>query len=196
MLALTPVQQAVVDHVDRLTRERIAPRAAEYDQAAANPVESWRELWREGFLGMVIPTTHGGLDLDMPTYIASLRTIARGCANTAMTVHMHSTVLRFIDALATDGQKRRYFGEVIRHGKLFGSWGSEPAVSLSRTLLVETVIRPDGDGWVVEGVKHFCTMANGASYYMVWCALDGGADMAKSLLQVLVPADAAPARLL
>jgi alkylation response protein AidB-like acyl-CoA dehydrogenase len=34
-------------------------------------------------------------------------------------------------------------------------------------------------------------MAQGASYYMVWCALDGGADMAKCVLQALVPADAA-----
>jgi alkylation response protein AidB-like acyl-CoA dehydrogenase len=33
-------------------------------------------------------------------------------------------------------------------------------------------------------------MALGASYYMVWCALDGGTDMAKSLQLALVPADA------
>ena len=107
-----------------------------------------------------------------------------------MTVHMHSTVMRFIDALGTAAQKRRYFGEVVRDGKLFGSWGSEPAVSLSRTFLMETAVRQDGDAYVVDGVKHFCTMALGASHYMVWCALDGGTDMGKALLLVLVPADA------
>ena len=126
----------------------------------------------------------------MATYIAVIRTIAQGCASTAMTVHMHSTVMRFIDALATDAQKRRYFREVVEHGRLFGSWGSEPAVSLSRALLMETVVTQDGSDYVVNGVKHFCTMALGASQYMVWCALDGGTDMGKSLLQVLVPADA------
>ena len=42
---------------------------------------------------------------------------------------------------------------------------------------------------MIDGVKHFCTMALGASYYMVWCALDGGTDMGKALLQALVPAD-------
>jgi hypothetical protein len=119
--------------VDRLTRERIAPRAAEYDQAGQNPVESWRDLGREGFLAAAIPTASGGL---------------------------------------------------------FGSWGSEPAVSLSRTFLMETAIREDGDGYVVDGVKYFCTMALGASHYMVWCALDGGTDMSKSLLLALVPAGA------
>jgi len=190
MAAFAPAQQALVDRVDQVTRERIAPRAAHYDQIGKNPVESWRDLWREGILGSAIPRAHGGLGLDMATYVAVIRAIARGCASTAMTVHMHSTVMRFIDALATPEQKRRYFAEVVEHGRLFGSWGSEPAVSLSRSFLMETVVRQDADGYVVDGVKHFCTMALGASRYMVWCALEGGTDMGKALLQVLVPADA------
>lgn len=183
-------QKAILARVDQLTREQIAPRAAEYDAAGANPIDSWRVLGRDGFLASCIPPAYGGLGLDMPTYIGVIRTIARGCANTAMTVHMHSTVMRFIDALGTEAQKRRYFAEVVEHGRLFGSWGSEPAVSLSRTFLMETVVRQDGDDYVVDGVKHFCTMALGASRYMVWCALEGGTDMGKALLQVLVPADA------
>src|SRR5260370_5424758 len=126
----------------------------------------------------------------MAGYLGGIRTIARGCANTAMTVHMHSTVMRFMDALGPDAQKRRSFAEVVEHGRLFGSWGSEPAVSLSRSFLMETVVRQDRDAYVVDGVKHFCTMALGASHYMVWCALEGGTDMGKALLQVLVPADA------
>ena len=186
----TGAQEAILDRVARITREQIAPRAAEYDAAGANPIDSWRVLGRDGFLGSCIPPAHGGLGLDMPTYIGMIRTIARGCANTAMTVHMHSTVMRFIDALGRDPLKRRYFDEVVKHGKLFGSWGSEPAVSLSRTFLMETVVRQDGDAYVVDGVKHFCTMALGASHYMVWCALEGGTDMGKALLLVLVPADA------
>ena len=180
----------VVERAARITRQRIAPRAAQYDEQGVNPVDSWRDLWDEGFLAAAVPTVHGGMGLDMPTYVGVIRTIAQGCANTAMTVHMHSTVMRFIDSVGTAAQKRRYFDEVVRHGKLFGSWGSEPAVSLSRTLFMETVIRQGGAGYVVDGVKHFCTMALGASYYMVWCALDGGTDMAKSLQLALVPADA------
>jgi alkylation response protein AidB-like acyl-CoA dehydrogenase len=179
----------IVERAERITRERLAPRAARYDEQGINPVESWRDLWAEGFLAATIPQAYGGLELDMPTYIAVIRCIAQGCANTAMTMHMHSTVMRFIDALGTPAQKRRYFREVVAHGKLFGSWGSEPAVSLSRTFLVETALRADGDEWVIDGLKHFCTMALGASYYMVWGAIDGEADMGKALIQAVVPAD-------
>jgi alkylation response protein AidB-like acyl-CoA dehydrogenase len=127
----------------------------------------------------------------MPTYVEVIRALAQGCASTAMTLHMHSTVMRFIGALGTPEQQRRYFGEVVDSGRMFGSWGSEPAVSLSRTFLMETAIRADGDGFVVDGAKYFCTMALGASFYMVWCALDGEADMGKALCLALVPADAA-----
>ena len=180
----------IVETAARLSRETLAPRAAWYDRDGVNPVESWRDLHREGLLAIGIPAAYGGLDLPMATYVAVIRTLARGCANTAMTLHMHSTVMRFIAALGTEAQKRRYFAEVAEHGRLFGSWGSEPAVSLSRTLLMETAIREAGDGFVVDGVKHFCTMALGASQYMVWCALDGEADMGKALVLALVPADA------
>jgi alkylation response protein AidB-like acyl-CoA dehydrogenase len=190
MAPLNADQGRVVERVQQLTRERIAPRAADYDLVGQNPVESWRDLWAEGYLASAIPRSHGGLGLDMPTYIGVIRTLAQGCANTAMTLHMHSTVMRFIDVLGTEAQKQRYFPEVVRFGKLFGSWGSEPAVSLSRTFLMETAIRRDGEGWVIDGMKHFCTMALGASYYMVWCALDGEADMGKAVLQALVPAEA------
>jgi alkylation response protein AidB-like acyl-CoA dehydrogenase len=184
------MRQDVLQRAARLSREKLAPRAADYDRAAVNPVESWRDLHAEGLLATTVPVVHGGLGLDMPTYVAVIRTLAQGCANTAMTVHMHSTVMRFIDALGTEAQKRRYFPEVVRGGKLFGSWGSEPAVSLSRTFLMETIVRDEPDAWVVDGIKYFCTMALGAAHYMVWCALDGGTDMTKSLLPVLVPAEA------
>jgi len=184
------VNTAIVATAARLAREKLAPRAAEYDRDAKNPLDSWRDLWRDGLLGAAIPRAYGGLGLDMPTYVAVIRELAGGCASTAMTVHMHSTVTRFIDALATDAQKRRFYAEVVEHGRLFGSWGSEPAVSLSRTFHMETAIRADGDGFVIDGVKHFCTMALGASYYMVWCAIDGETDMGKALMQAVVPADA------
>jgi len=185
------VSARIVETAARLARERLAPRAAHYDREATNPLESWRDLHAEHLLAAAVPAAHGGLDLDMPTYVEVIRALAQGCASTAMTLHMHSTVMRFIEALGTPAQQRRYFGEVVGPGRLFGSWGSEPAVSLSRTFLMETAIRADGDGFVVDGVKHFCTMALGASFYMVWCALDGEADMGKALCLALVPADAA-----
>jgi alkylation response protein AidB-like acyl-CoA dehydrogenase len=185
----TTAQQDVLARLATLTREKIAPRAAHYDAIASHPLDSWRDLWGEGFLAMAIPQQYGGLGLDMLTYIGAIETLAQGCANTAMTVHMHSTVHRFIAALGTPAQQTRYFAETVEQARMFGSWGSEPSVSLSRTFLMETTIRPVAGGYRLDGTKHFCTMQGGASYYMVWGALDGMSDMGKALLQALVPAD-------
>src|SRR5438093_932369 len=88
-----------------------------YDREGRNPVESWADLHREGYLACAVPVAHGGMGLDMATYVAVIRGIARGCASTAMTLHMHSTVMRFIDALGTDEQKRRYYPEVVERGR-------------------------------------------------------------------------------
>jgi alkylation response protein AidB-like acyl-CoA dehydrogenase len=149
----------IVETAARLAREKLAPRAARYDRDAANPVDSWRDLHADGILAAAIPVAHGGLGLDMTAYVDVIRTLAQGCASTAMTLHMHSTVMRFIDALGTEAQKRRWFAEVVGGGKLFGSWGSEPAVSLSRTLLMETAIRADGG--VVRGGRRQALLHDG-----------------------------------
>ena len=78
---------------------------------------------------------------------------------------------------------------MLREGKLFGSWASEPQVSLTRTFLVDTSIKPAPGGYVINGLKHFCTMAGAAGYYLVWCYLEGQPDMSHALLQAIVLAD-------
>jgi alkylation response protein AidB-like acyl-CoA dehydrogenase len=108
--------------------------AAHDDAIAANPVASWRDLWAEGFLAMAICQEHGGLGLDMSAYIGGIETLAKGCANTTMTMHTHSTIMHwFIAALRKFAHQTRYFVNTVHRGKMFGSWSSEPSVSLSRT---------------------------------------------------------------
>jgi hypothetical protein len=41
---LTAARHALADRLDRPTREKIAPRAADYGARGGNPVESGREL--------------------------------------------------------------------------------------------------------------------------------------------------------
>lgn len=96
---------------------------------------------------MCIPEDHGGMGLDTPSWIRVLEEVAKGCTATAMTLHMDSTVQRFIVALGTPEQKSRYFPEVVEREKLFGSWGSEPGVSLGRALLMETTTTPMENGF-------------------------------------------------
>ena len=181
-------QALVVNTAKELTRERLGPRASLYDSQAAHPTENWSDLWEAGLLAIGVPKRYGGTELDPLTYVMVLEEIAKGCTNTSMTLHMHSTVQRFIAPLATPEQKDRLYPEVVDRGKLFGSWGSEPAASLSRNFFVETSIEEADGGYVINGAKHFCTMAEAASYYMTWCVLNGSEDMSAGLMLALVPA--------
>ena len=124
--SLTKAQQNIVAKASVVAKEFLEPRAAYYDEVASHPIDSWKDLWRQGFLSISVPREHGGQELDMLTYIMVVERLAQGCTNSAMTLHMHSTVQRYIDALASLNQKARYYSEVVEEGLLFGSWGSEP----------------------------------------------------------------------
>ena len=161
------VDSQVVELAARVAEECLWPRAASYDESGSYPVESWADLWQHGLLAAAAPEAYGGLGLDMPTYTAVIERLAYGCTNTAMTVHMHSVVMRFIEALATPGQKERFYAEVVDEGKLFASWGSEPGKRGGSRAARGTIVAPVDDGYVINGVKHFCSMAGVAHRNMV-----------------------------
>ena len=186
----TSVDSQVIDLAARVAEECLWPRASSYDESGSYPAESWADVWRRGLLAAAAPEAYGGLGLDMPTYSAVVESLAYGCTNTAMTVHMHSVVLRFIDALATAEQKRRYYAEVVDQGKLFASWGSEPGRRGGSRAARGTTVAPVDGGYVIDGVKHFCSMAGAAHRNMVHCDMEGTGD-GDGFQLVLVPGGAA-----
>ena len=184
-----PPNMEVVNRAREVTQQSIAPRAAKYDADILSPRESWNDLWQAGLLGMTIPEKYGGLEVDSLTYVMALEEIAQGCTNSAMTLHMHNTVQRFISHLCTPEQQARFYPEVVEHGKLFGSWAAERGTSFTRHPFVTVGIYRDGEGYRISGQKTFCTMAGAASYYMVWCTAEGSEDISHSMTLAVVPAD-------
>jgi len=183
-------QQQLVDTAERVARECLAPRAAEVDATSTHPKESWRDVWQNSLLTIGVPKDHGGHGLDMLTYAMVIEKLAGGCTNTGMTVHMHSTVMRFIDALGTGKQKADLYPEIVDEGKLFGSWGSEPETRGGSAFRF-TTITPEGEGYVINGVKNFCTMSGGAHRYMIHCNAQNTDDPVDSQQLALIPHDVA-----
>ena len=91
-------QRDIVYRAGKVARECLEPRAYEVDQKADHPRASWADVWKHGLLGMTIPQEYGGLGLDPLTYVLVIEQLPGGCTNTAMTVHMHSVDMRYIDA--------------------------------------------------------------------------------------------------
>ncbi len=184
---LAPEQSALVEAVAALARERFAARAPRYDAQSSFPYENYADLRQAGLLGLVVPRAYGGLGADPLAYALCLLEIAKGCPATALTFNMHCTVLTFVDALGTESQKQRYFGEVVQQGKLVASITSEPESSFRDKLALQTVFHPVPGGYQVRGLKHFCSLGDAADYYFISGLLAGTSSAREGIVSALLP---------
>ena len=170
-----PADNGLANFDEALTRvceEVVKPNAADVDQAARHPVESWRALWEIGALRLCVPKEHGGFGAAMPAYISTILKLARYCAATAMTVHMHSSACAIIAERGDQAQQAAAYPHVLDRLGLFGAWTSEPTSSANVKPHHETIATRDGSEFVITGQKYFCTMAGFAEVALVGCGVD------------------------
>jgi hypothetical protein len=101
---------------------------------------------------------------------------------------MHSAVVDFMLQIASPEQQEHYFRAVVEDGAIFSSITSEPGSSFRDQLAIRTSIKKDGDGYRLDGRKHFCSLSTGATHYFTWSYLDGARNIQEGLLNVMVPA--------
>lgn len=170
-LALS-AEQARVQAVSReLAREAFAARAGHYDQLAQVPVDNIADLRSHGLLGLVIGRdvggAGGGIQGDDPlAYLLALEQIAQVCLATSHCLQVHSHAAHYIDQTATREQRQRILGDVIDNGALMTTLGSEPGRT-ARGARNQTTAQPLGDGWQLDGVKNYATLASASKYLLV-----------------------------
>jgi alkylation response protein AidB-like acyl-CoA dehydrogenase len=79
----------------------IAENADAVDRSGRFPAEGIRALGEAGFLGLCIPTSHGGLGEGPRTFVTVTEAIARACASTAMVFVMHNAAAQVVVASTT-----------------------------------------------------------------------------------------------
>ena len=186
---LSPENQKWVDLAEELSREKFAARAQAIDEEARFPTENYKDLADSGLLALSVPKEYGGIGADSLTYVSVLSKISKGCASTGLTFNMHSAIVDFLVQIASKEQMDRYFRAVTEDAAIFSSITSEPGSSFRDKLAVRTSIRKDGDGYRLNGKKHFCSLSTGATHYFTWSLLDGSKDITNGLLNVMIPAD-------
>ena len=161
----------------RQLKEVFAKRAPKYDQEGSFPVENFEDLKASGLLGIMIPKEFGGLGADFVTYTKALEQLAMGCSSTALTFNMHNIAVGSIAELNLEGiggSRGRIMKEFrdwvyhqsINEKKVFASASSEPGIGAHFSKLKTTYRRVD-DGFVINGIKSFVSMAGYADYYVV-----------------------------
>jgi len=169
-LDLTCDRQALVDRVRELAREKFAPRAADYDLAAAFPAEDFVDLFEAGLNAPVVPRDHGGLGLgpyrgDVFTLWMMTKEIAKADLSLARCWEGHVNSLVLLDGMATDEQKARWFKSVVERGDKWVAWSGEPqARAPGETRRFGTHVEKVEGGYTVSGNKVFSTSAGGAEW--------------------------------
>ena len=162
----TQEQQKLIDRVNHLVRERIAPRAAHYDQTGEAPADDLKDLHQEGWLLANLDKRRGGLGYglygdDPLSFFLIDEHLAYGNPSTAHCFQVHNNALMMIDAMAGDAQIQRWIEPTVKRGALIPGAGAEPYGS------PPTTAKRVAGGYRVSGTKHYATNASLAEWLWI-----------------------------
>ena len=181
---LTDEQRMIRDLARKVARDRIAPHAAHYDEKETYPEESMRAIVEAGLFAIWVPEAYGGTDMGCLALALACEEIAWACAATA-TQYLDQPLGGLPILLAgTEDQKRRYLPGLAT-GELLAAYSlSEPGAGSDAAGLRTTALR-QGDHYVLNGAKQWCTNGDHADVITVFATVDP-ARRAKGVTAFLV----------
>jgi butyryl-CoA dehydrogenase len=170
--ALNKEQLMIQQMVRKFAQNEIEPIAADYEAEGRFPTEVIKGLSDLGIMGMTVPKEYGGGGCDTISYSVAVEEIARACASTAIAVSVNNSLACFpLLTFGTEEQKQEHLVP-IASGEALGAFGlTEPSAG-SDAAMQQTIAVADGDGYVINGVKHFITNATVADVYIVFAMED------------------------
>ena len=182
----------------------LAPRAARWDREAAFPTDNYRDMHREGLLGICIPAEEGGLGAGFRAYCMAAAELGRYCGATALTWNMHVCSTLWTGALTEDldipeearaehrRRRRMHYDRILADGAIYSQPFSEGgAAAAGAAAFGTTATRVEG-GFVINGRKIFASLAGHANYYGILCTElhEGGKPSRRDTLYLGVPGTA------
>ncbi len=172
-MVLTPEQIEIRDLARDFAAGEIRTRAGHWDEHRRLDEDIFAKLGELGFLGMLVPEEHGGLELDLTTYLLVLEQLAWGDASVALSVGIQNgPLVGLILAHGTDEQKERWLPE-LASGSLLGAFALSERAAGSDAAALAARAFPAGDGWRLEGRKKWVTNGDRAGVILVFARLEG-----------------------
>jgi alkylation response protein AidB-like acyl-CoA dehydrogenase len=137
----------------------LAPRIADAERDGGLPGDVIKDLGELGVLGMGVPEEDGGLGASTVVFALVLEEIAAAWPSLAIGVSVNSGIVAgSIVRHGTREQRARWLPRLI-DGSGLGAFALTEASSGSDAASLRATARRDGDGWVLNGRKHFITNA-------------------------------------
>ncbi|HET8912867.1 MAG TPA: acyl-CoA dehydrogenase [Ktedonobacteraceae bacterium] len=168
---LSDEEQALIEGIQEIARERVAPRAAEIDHTGEFPWDMKELLAQQDILGMPFPTEFGGIGSTELALVTAIEELSRHCATTGLLLavqHLGSTP---ITLAGNDDQKRRYFPRLAT-GEWMAAFGLTEAGSGSDAAAMQTMAVRKGDKYILNGSKRFITNGGIAQVNSVFAITD------------------------
>lgn len=165
---LSPEETDLQEAARRFARKEVAPVADRMDRQDFFPMEVFRLLGTQGFLGITLPTDVGGLGLSYIAQAIVLEEIARVSPALALSVGAHSNLCA--DNVARNGNpdQRREFLPDLSSGSRIGALAlTEPGAG-SDAVAIQTRAVREGNEYVLNGSKQFITNGPVADTILVY----------------------------
>jgi acyl-CoA dehydrogenase len=169
-MSLTPEHLELQQKVRSFVAEHIRPVAKEYDRSGEFPWPIVEAAAKNGFLDYIVPKEYGGPGLDALSIAVISEELGYGCVGIGMTMNGNTLSSYPVVIAGTEEQKRKWF-QYLLDGKLVAFALTEPGAG-SDAAAVETTAVRDGDEYVLNGSKCFCTTGKQSSAMIVFASTD------------------------
>jgi alkylation response protein AidB-like acyl-CoA dehydrogenase len=172
---------------DFVTKE-VQPKAHEVDVTSEFNWEATRKMGPLGMLGLNIPEEYGGAGVDAVSAAIAIEELGWACGSTALAIAAHNGLgTTPIVLFGSEELKQKWLPLVASGKNKLGALAlTEPGAGSDLQGGVTTKAIRDGDEWVINGTKMWCTNASIAEYIITLVRTDP-AGGSRSLSMVLVP---------
>ncbi len=188
---LTDEQEAFIDSVRDFAAEVVDPGAGERDREGRFDRAVWDACGEFGLCGLPVPEEHGGSGADVLTTGLALEALAYGGRDAGLNLSLgaHVTIGAMPIALhGTDEQKERWL-PTLATGEHIGAFAITEPEAGSDTAGIKTSAVREGDTFVLNGSKTFCTNGSIADVITVVAVTDTEAPASQRMTAFLVPTD-------
>lgn len=148
-------ERAILDQVQRMTDEVIAPSAEHTDATGEFPWKNVEAINALGLNAVFVPEAFGGMPMSYRLYLEIVSIISEACASTGIIYATNYHGMKPLIDFGTDEQRARLL-PCIAEGGLGALAITEPTAGSDATGM-KTAFTPEGDDIVIKGNKIFIT---------------------------------------
>jgi alkylation response protein AidB-like acyl-CoA dehydrogenase len=170
--SFTDEQNQLRRSIREFAEGEIAPHVMEWDEVSKFPLEIMPKLAEMGLLGVIFPEQYGGAGLGYVEYVIAIEELSRIDGSIGIIVAAHNSLCsNHIFKFGTEEQKKKYLTPLAQ-GKKIGAWSLTEPEAGSDAGGTRTTAKRDGNHWVINGSKTFCTNGHYADYSVVMALTD------------------------